>query len=134
MISDLTRVSRSTKDLLDIIDKITSRGAKIKSLKDFWLDTTSTNPYSNFLLVIMSALSQLERDLISTRIKEGLAAGKARGRNGGRPKIRNKKADIVKMLYQNDYKINKISEETGLSRATVYRILKENNYFKKWLC
>lgn len=91
IIADLTRISRSTKDLLDIIEKIKDKGATIRSLKDTWLDTTSNNPYNAFLLTVMSGLSQLERDLISQRTKEGLASAKARGRNGGRPSKQNEK-------------------------------------------
>jgi len=82
VIADLTRVSRSTKDLLMIVDKIKSKGASIKSIKDTWLDTTSNNPYNDFLLTVMSGMAQLERDLISQRTKEGLKSAKVRGRNG----------------------------------------------------
>lgn len=126
IIPDLTRLGRSTKDLLEIIQTIKEKNASIKSLKDTWLDTTADNPYSNFLLVVMSGLAQLERDLISQRTKEGLAAAKARGRNGGRPNKRNDKSDVVKMLYEKGYKIKDIIEKTGLSRATIYRILNNN--------
>lgn len=125
VIADLTRVSRSTKDLLDIVDKIKSKGASIKSIKDTWLDTTTDNPYNQFLLTVMSSLSQLERDLVSSRVKEGLKAAKARGRNGGRPSERNDKSDLVKMLYKENYKIVEIVKKTGLSRATVYRVLSD---------
>lgn len=127
IITDLTRVSRSTRDLLKIIDNIKSKGASIKSLKDTWLDTTNDNPYNSFLLTVMSGLSQLERDLISTRTKEGLASARARGREGGRPNKRNEKADVVEMLYKEGYKITDISKKTNLSRATIYRILKDIN-------
>lgn len=123
VIADLTRVSRSTKDLLMIVDKIKQNGASIKSIKDTWLDTTSDNPYNDFLLTVMSGMAQLERDLISSRTKEGLASAKARGRSGGRPSKRNNKQDIVKMLYEQDYKIVDIVKKTDLSRSTVYRIL-----------
>ena len=125
VIADLTRVLRSTKDLLSIVDKIKSKGASIKSIKDTWLDTTSDNPYNSFLLTVMSGLSQLERDLISQRTKEGLESAKARGRNGGRPKKRNDKADTVSLLYKEGFKIVDIVKQTGLSRATVYRTLKD---------
>ena len=77
IIADLTRISRNTKDLLNIVDKITNKGSYIKSLDDEWLDTTNSNPYNAFLLTVMSGLSQLERDLISQRTKEGLASAKA---------------------------------------------------------
>ncbi|MEG1143722.1 MAG: recombinase family protein [Bacilli bacterium] len=127
VIADLTRVSRSTKDLLSIVDKIKSTGASIKSIKDTWLDTTSDNPYNSFLLTVMSGLSQLERDLISSRVKEGLKSAKARGRVGGRPSKRNSKSDTVKLLYREGYKIVDIVKQTGLSRATVYRVLSDLN-------
>ena len=123
VIADLSRVSRSTKDLLMIVDKIKGRGATIKSLKDTWLDTTSSNPYNEFLLTVMTGMSQLERDLISTRTKEGLSAAKARGRCGGRPNKRNEKSEIVMTLYKGGYKVVDICKATGLSRTTVYRIL-----------
>lgn len=125
IVADLTRVSRSTKDLLEIVDRIKSKGAAIKSLKDTWLDTTSGNPYNSFLLTVMSGLSQLERDLISQRTKEGLASAKARGRNGGRPSKRNEKADLVKMMLDNGMKIVDIVKQTGLSRSTVNRLIKQ---------
>lgn len=125
IIADLTRISRSTKDLLMIIDRIKEKGCSIKSIKDSWLDTTSDNPYNSFLLTVMSGLSQLERDLISNRTKEGLRAAKARGRVGGRPSKRNDKSDLVEMLYKDNYKIVDIVKKTGLSRATVYRTLSD---------
>ena len=124
IITDLTRISRSTKDLLDIVEKIKDKGASIKSLKDTWLDTTSDNPYNQFLLTVMSGLSQLERDLISQRTKEGLASAKARGRNGGRPSKQNEKRDVVKALANSGMRIVDIVKETGLSRSTVNRILR----------
>ena len=130
IITDLTRISRSTKDLLDIIEKIKNKGASIRSLKDTWLDTTSNNPYNDFLLTVMSGLSQLERDLISQRTKEGLESAKARGRNGGRPSKQNAKGDVVKALADSGMKIVDIVKETGLSRSTVNRILRENKWLK----
>ncbi len=127
IIADLTRISRSTKDLLEIVDKIKNKGAYIKSLKDTWLDTTSSNPYNDFLLTVMSGLSQLERDLISQRTKEGLASAKARGRNGGRPSKQNEKSEMVMALYDSGMKIADIVRNTELSRSTVNRIVKNHN-------
>lgn len=127
VISDLTRISRSTKDLLDIVDKIKKKGASIKSIKDTWLDTTSDNPYNAFLLTVMSGLSQLERDLISQRTKEGLESAKVRGRKGGRPNKRNSKSKIVELMIQNKCTINEIVNQVGVSRSTIYRIIKDLN-------
>ncbi len=127
IISDLTRISRSTKDLLEIVQRIKDKGAYVRSIKDTWLDTTSNNPYNDFLLTVMSGLSQLERDLISQRTKEGLASAKARGRNGGRPSKQNDKAGVVMALYDSGMKIADIVRNTELSRSTVNRIVKNHN-------
>lgn len=124
IVADLTRISRSTKDLLDIVDQIKQKQAFIKSIKDTWLDTSSENPYNSFLLTVMSGLSQLERDLTSQRTREGLAAAKARGRNGGRPSKQNEKGDMVRALADSGMKIAEIVRQTGLSRSTVNRILR----------
>ena len=124
IIADLTRISRSTRDLLEIVEKIRSKDASIRSIKDTWLDTTSENPYNAFLLTIMSALSQLERDLISQRTKEGLASAKARGRSGGRPSKQKEYAESVTLLYNGGMKIADIVHSTGLSRSTVNRIIR----------
>ena len=124
VVADLTRISRSTKDLLDIVDQIKQKQAFIKSIKDTWLDTSSTNPYNDFLLTVMSGLSQLERDLTSQRTREGLAAAKARGRNGGRPSKQNEKRGMVMALADSGMKIAEIVRQTGLSRSTVNRILR----------
>jgi DNA invertase Pin-like site-specific DNA recombinase len=131
VVADITRISRSTKDLLEIIDKIKEKGAGIKSIKDTWLDTSSENPYHEFLLTVMAGLSQLERDLISQRTKEGLQSARARGRKGGRPSKRNKKYNLVHMMIKNDYKIKDIVKETGLSRPTIYRILNDEGEIKQ---
>ena len=128
IIADLTRISRSTKDLLEIVDKIKNKGAYIKSLKDTWLDTTSSNPYNDFLLTVMSGLSQLERDLISQRTKGGLVSAKARGRNGGRPSKQNEKAEMVMALYDSGMKIADIVRNTELFRSTVNRIIKNHSH------
>ena len=123
IIADLTRVSRSTKDLLEIVDTIKDKGAYIKSLKDSWLDTTSDNPYNTFLLTVMSGLSQLERDLTSTRVREGLAAAAKRGKRPGRPSKVKAEGERVRKMKEEGLTVKEISTGTGLSRSTVNRIL-----------
>ena len=85
----------------------------------------STN--NQFLLTVMIGISQLERDLVVQRTKEGLASAKARGRKGGRPSCPNAKKDTVRILAENGMRIVDIVRETGLSRSTVNRILKEDS-------
>lgn len=124
IVVDLTRLSRSTKDLFQLIEEIESYGANIKSLKESWLDTTS--PQGKLMFTFMAGISQFERDLISQRTKEGLASARARGRNGGRPKKPSSKIDIALQMYDSmNFSIKQIEEATSVSKPTLYRYIKQ---------
>jgi DNA invertase Pin-like site-specific DNA recombinase len=130
VVDELTRLSRSSKDLFNIVELIQAKGADIKSMKESWLDTTT--PQGKLLFTIFAGLSQFERDLTSARTKEGLRAAKARGRQGGRPSVRSDKAVSVKLLYDNKVKIAEIHRQTGLSRSSIYRIINERQQAAEW--
>lgn len=121
IVTDLTRLSRSTKDLFDIVSAIESKGAGIKSLKESWLDTTT--PQGKLLFTIFAGLSQFERDLTAERTKEGLVSAKNRGTKLGRP---NKFNDKKNMYNSNDYSINDIITATGISKTSLYRLVNSN--------
>ncbi|EQE85538.1 recombinase family protein [Clostridioides difficile] len=67
-VTDLTRITRSTKDLFLLIESIKSKGATLKSIKDTWLDLSEDNPYSQILITVMAGVNQLERNLIKMRL------------------------------------------------------------------
>ena len=122
IISDLTRLSRSTRDLFSIVDLISQKGADIKSLKESWVDTTT--PQGKLMFTIFAGISQFERDLISQRTQEKLAAARARGRVGGRPKKADAKIKLAQKMYQSkEYSIHQITEATGISKSALYRYL-----------
>lgn len=123
IVSELTRLSRSTKDLFEIVEQIHGVGAEIKSLKEPWLDTST--PQGKLLFTIFAGLSQFERDLLSQRTKEGLKAAAARGRSGGRPNKRDEKAVVVTALYDKGVTIAEIVRQVDLSRSTVNRIIRD---------
>ncbi|PEM69267.1 recombinase family protein [Bacillus pseudomycoides] len=129
VVTDLTRISRSTQDLFKLIETIKEKGASIKSIKDTWLDTTSDNPYSTFLLTVMAGVNQLERDLIKMRQKEGIAIAKEQGKYNGRPKqFSHKNAKVkhaIELYEQGNKTVNEICKITGLTRSTFYLRLKE---------
>lgn len=132
VVTDLTRISRSTKDLFELIEVIKSKGASIKSIKDTWLDTTSDNPYSTFLLTVMAGVNQLERDLLKMRQREGIDLAKQRGVYKGRPKKYGDKnpkmehaLELLTNREENGYTVKKICEVTGVSRTVLYERAKE---------
>lgn len=123
IISELTRLSRSTKDLFELVERIHRTGADIKSLKESWLNTTT--PQGKLMFIIFAGISQFERDLISQRTKEGLQSAKSRGRIGGRPVTDQEKINRALKLYNSaEYTIAEIEEMSGVSKSTLYRYIK----------
>ncbi len=123
IVSDLTRLSRSVKDLFSLVDQIEKKGANIKSLKESWMDTST--PQGKLMFTIFAGISQFERDLISQRTLEGLAAARARGRKGGRPKKDDKSINLALKMYQEKiYSVSEITEATGVSKTTIYRYIR----------
>lgn len=128
VVLDLTRISRTLSDLLQLVDIITKKGASLKSIKDTWLDTTDENPYSQFLLVVMGGVSQLERDLIKQRQAEGVALAKKSGKYKGRIRKYTPKHPGMQhalQLYQdresNQLTVKNICAITAVSRSALYR-------------
>jgi DNA invertase Pin-like site-specific DNA recombinase len=74
---------------------------------------------------IFAALAEMERDLIRERTQAGLAAARARGRNGGRkPKLGGKKlAHARELLANRDISVGEVAATLGVDRSTLYRAL-----------
>ena len=126
LILSIDRLSRSTKDLLEIVDKIKDKGATLKSVQDTWLDTSSTNPMSDFLLTVMGALAEMERKQTVARVNEGLDVARKKGVQFGRPKANPYKVSLALELYdKQEHTVKQISEITGISRKTIYNKLNE---------
>jgi len=125
LVSDLTRLSRSTKDLFSLVEQIEKKGANIKSLKESWLDTTT--PQGKLMFTFMAGISQFERDLISKRTKEGLEAARVRGKKGGRkPKLDdNKKKAIYELYQQKTTTVKDLCAMFSISKPTLYKVVNE---------
>lgn len=119
VIESLSRLGRSTKDLIELTELFKSKGVRLVSLKES-IDTDSST--GKLLFTLMSAIAQFERDTIADRTREGLRSARARGRTGGRPKTNSdniKKA--VKLYNTRQYSIKEIEELTGIKKSTLYR-------------
>lgn len=120
VIDSFSRLSRSTKDLLDLVEKLTAMGVHLVSLKEN-LDTTTAT--GKLMLTMLSALSQFERDLIAERTIDGLKAARARGRCGGRPKLGSDKdrKQALAMYHANVMTNGEIAAKFGISQRTFAR-------------
>ena len=83
VVTRLDRLARSTRDLLNVLDEISRKGAGFKSLADTWADTTT--PHGRLMLTVLGGLAEFERELIKARTGEGRARAKAKGVHMGRP-------------------------------------------------
>ena len=80
----LDRLARSTRDLLNVLDELSKRGAGFRSLKDTWADTTT--PHGKLMLTVLGGLAEFERSLIAARTGEGRKRAQERGVRFGRPR------------------------------------------------
>jgi DNA invertase Pin-like site-specific DNA recombinase len=75
---------------------------------------------------MLAVLAEMERELIVERTRAGLQAARKRGRVGGRPRVDGKAVEKALKLYASkEYSVAEITEITGVSKATLYRRLKE---------
>ena len=122
IVESVSRFARNTKDLLDLIDKLTAKGVDFVSQKEH-IDTTT--PTGKFMLTVFGAVAELERGYILQRQKEGIKAAKARGVKFGRPKIKRPPTfEEVKKDYQSKkYSSRQAAEFLKVSQHT----------FLKWI-
>jgi DNA invertase Pin-like site-specific DNA recombinase len=120
----ISRISRSTRDFLNIMDELTSKGVAFVSKKEA-IDTTT--PQGKFMLTVFAALSELERSQILQRQAEGIAIAKQKGVYKGRIP---KKIDmyLFERLYK-EWKEGKIKqryimEKLNISRSKLYELIR----------
>ncbi len=123
VVESLSRLGRSTKDLIELTEIFQSKGVNLVSLKES-IDTNS--PTGKLLFTLMSAIAQFERDVIADRTREGLESARARGRTGGRPRADAEQVRKAIKLYKTEqYTIKEIEELTGIKKSTLYRNLRK---------
>lgn len=120
-IESLSRLGRSTKDLLALIDEFQKKGVTLVSAKEN-IDTGT--PTGKLLTDIMCALAEFERALIVERTQEGLKAARARGRKGGRKPKSEKDIKIALSMYDSkEFSISEICKRCNISQGTLYKAI-----------
>ena len=113
------------RHLITLVEELRNKGIGFRSLSEGAIDTTSAS--GELIFNIFSALAQFERRLIQERTKAGLAAARARGRNGGRPKVvpGDTKVVLAKKLHADkSLEIDDICNTLRISRSTFYRYVR----------
>lgn len=120
VVTKYDRLARSLRDLLDIVEAIQSRGAGFKSLAE---DIDTTTPAGRLIFHVFASIAQFERERISERTKEGLAAARRRGRVGGRPPALSptQSAEVRRMRDDELRSIAEIADIFRVSTKTIRR-------------
>ena len=123
-IESISRLARNTADFLRIFDQLKAKGVQLISIKE-GIDTNTAQ--GKFMLTVFAAFSELEREYIRERQREGIDLAKKEGRPLGRPTIKRSKT------FESNWRKWKAGEITavqcmrleGLKRCTFYKLSKE---------
>lgn len=125
-VHDFSRLARSTKDLLDIVDKLNERGVHVVSSKE-GMDTST--PQGRFTLTVLAAAYEMERTAMLERQAEGIEIAKREGKykNCGRKKkdLADGYEDLIQQYVDGDITKVQLAVMLNVSRPTLNRILKE---------
>lgn len=119
VVESISRLGRNTIDILTIIESLDKQGINFVSLKE---KIDSNTPTGKAMLGMIAVISQLERDLIVQRTKEGLQAVKARGVKLGRPSVDSDKIKTALKMYDSgEYSVKEIIATVGISQGKLYK-------------
>lgn len=122
----LDRLGRSVKKLIEVTEQLETKGVELSSLKEK-MDTSTA--MGKGMMKMLFVLAEMEHEMIRERTKAGLESARARGRNGGRPKVNRKQLEKALKLYDSQsMTVDEIAETTDVSRATIYREVKKRSH------
>ncbi|AXA30696.1 TPA: recombinase family protein [Klebsiella variicola subsp. variicola] len=117
----LDRLGRSVRDLITLVSELQARGVNFRSLTDS-IDTST--PAGRFFFHVMSALAEMERELIVERTRAGLAAAREQGRVGGRRRVMTTEVvERCRRMLENGATRQEIADVTGVGVKTIYKYL-----------
>jgi DNA invertase Pin-like site-specific DNA recombinase len=124
-VHSMDRLARNTKDLLNLVEEIINKGAKVIFHKENLIFAPDKqDPYQKMMMTMLGAVAELERNLILERQREGIALAKLKGKyKGGQHKLTNEQAEEIKTLVNNRTPITTIAKQFNISRRTVYNYL-----------
>ena len=122
IVYSISRLARSSKHLITALDELKNLNVKFISLTE---NIDSETPTGKAVIVIISALAELERDIIRERVKNGLKAAKARGKRLGRPKTC--PSEKIIELANHGFTQREIAHLLNCSQPSVHRALKNQD-------
>ena len=125
VVTKLDRLARSVRHLGDLLETLEAKGAGLVILSMGGQQVDTTTATGKMMLNVMASVAQFEREMMLERQKEGIAKAKKEGKYTGRKPTAMNKADAVLSLLSSGMSKIKVCEHVGISRASLYRIIKE---------
>jgi DNA invertase Pin-like site-specific DNA recombinase len=128
VVTKLDRLARSVGDLLAIVARLQAKGVSLRVLSMSGtqsLDTTTAT--GRLMLAVIGAVGQAERESMLERQREGIAKAKREGRYKGRVPTARRQGDEIIRLKEAGVRPTEIAVRLGIGRASVYRVLGEQN-------
>lgn len=120
----LDRLGRSVRDLITLVSELQARGVNFRSLTDS-IDTST--PAGRFFFHVMSALAEMERELIVERTRAGLAAAREQGRIGGRRRVMTPEiVERSRRMLENGATRHQVADVIGVGVKTIYKYFPAN--------
>jgi len=122
IVYDLSRLGRSSKEVLELLDDFSKRNINFISIKE---NIDLATPTGRFFATVLSALNQLDLEMRNEKTKEGLQRAKENGIKLGRPRLNEKIIEDSLELYKKGVKRSDICRLTGISIASLDREIKK---------
>ena len=123
IVESISRFARNTRDLLELVERLTKKGVEFVSKKEA-IDTTT--PTGKFMLTIFGAVAELEREYILQRQREGIAIAKEQRKYTGRKAVEIPNFDVVIAQWRNgEITAVEARQKLKMSKTTFYRRVKE---------
>lgn len=124
VVTKIDRLARSVKDLVTITETLKEKKVNLRFLANPDMNTDSAN--GRLMLTLLGAIAEFEREIMLERQREGIAKAKAEGKYKGREPTAMRKSEDVLKLRAEGIAPMAIAKQLGISRASVFRILKAN--------
>lgn len=123
IVESISRFARNTRDLLELVEKLTAKGVEFVSRKEA-IDTTT--PTGKFMLTVFGAVAELEREYILQRQREGIAIAKEQGKYKGRKPVVVPEFEKVKAKWRSGaITAAEAMRILHVSKSTFYRRIKQ---------
>lgn len=129
LVSELSRLARSVGQIITTVDSLIKKQIRLVAIKENIQLNGKQDIQSKVMVTMFGLFAEIERDLISLRTKEGIAAAKAKGKLIGRPKGKGKskldgKEEEISMLLKKEVSKSSIAKIIGVSRTALHHFIK----------